>query len=153
MGRMDWQEFASLIVSGLVAGADFGSFVLVYPIIRGLPDPHRVKVHQRLLAKSERLFPVLVLLAAIFVINDALHFAKDSPANRAVWGAVFCFATVVAASIWFNQPIHQTINGWNPEQLPDDWKAVEARSTLAHGVRSTLQLIGFGLLCISVALR
>ena len=153
MRRMDWQEFASLIVSGLVAGADFGSFVLVYPIIRGLPDPHRVQVHQRLLAKSERLFPLLVLLAAIFVINDALHFAKDSPANRAVWGAVFCFATVVAASIWFNQPIHQTISGWNPQQLPDDWKAVEARSTLAHGVRSTLQLIGFALLCVSVALR
>jgi hypothetical protein len=148
---MDWLEFLVLVVPGFVACAEFGLFLFVRPNIRRLPEPHRVHVEQGLLRTFNRVMPIFTGLSVILILIYALRFKENDIPNQTVWGAVFFFSAAGASSIWLNHPIDQQIADWNPDQLPADSKLVRARWTMAQGVRASLQLLGFILLCITMA--
>jgi len=149
--RMDWLEFLVLVVPGFAACAEFALFLFVRPNIRQLPEAHRVEVEQGLLRTFNRVMPILTGLSVILILIYALRFKENDIPNQAVWAAVFFFSAAGASSIWLNQPIDQQIANWNPDELPADWKLVRARWTMAQGVRASLQLLGFILLCITMA--
>jgi len=149
--RMDWLEFLVLVVPGFAACAEFALFLFVRPNIRQLPEAHRVEVEQGLLRTFNRVMPILTGLSVILILIYALRFKENDIPNQAVWAAVFFFSAAGASSIWLNQPIDRQIADWNPDELPADWKLVRARWTMAQGVRASLQLLGFILLCITMA--
>jgi uncharacterized membrane protein len=148
---MDWLEFFNLVVPGFVACAEFGFFLFVRPNMRRLPDRQRVEVEQGFLRTFSRVMPILTGLSVILILIYALGFKENNVANQMVWGAVFCFSAAGASSIWLNQPIEHEIAGWNPEQLPADWKSVRTRWAIGQGLRASLQLLGFILFCVSIA--
>jgi hypothetical protein len=148
---MDWLEFFNLVVPGFVACLEFGFFLFVRPNIRQLPDRYRAEVEQRFLRTFNRVMPILTGLSVILILLYALGLKENNTANQMVWGAVFCFSAAGASTIWLNQPIEQEIAGWNPEQLPPEWKSLRARWAIAQGLRASLQLLGFILFCLSIA--
>jgi hypothetical protein len=150
---MDWLESLVLIVPGFVACAEFGFFVFVRPILGRLPERFQLEVEQRLVRAYGRLMPIYTGIAVILLLIYALRFTQNNTANRAVWIAVFFFSAAAATSIWLDQEIEHVILNWNPEQLPEDWKFVRRRWIIAQGLRSSLQLAGFILFCISLGAR
>jgi uncharacterized membrane protein len=150
---MDWLEFFDLVVPGFAACAEFGFFLFVRPNIRRLPDRHSIEAEQRFLRTFNRVMPILTGLSVILLLIYAFRFKENNIANQTVWGAVFCFSAAGASTIWLNQPLEQEIAGWNPEQLPADWKSVRNRWAIAQGLRASLQLLGFILFCVSIAKR
>src|SRR6478672_10717216 len=137
---MDWLEFFDLMVPAFVACTEFGFFLFVRPNIRRLPDRHRIEVEQGFLRTFYRVMPILTGVSVILILIYAFRFKENNFANQMVWGAVFCFSAAGASSIWLNQPIEKEIAGWNPAQLPADWRLVRARWTIAQGIRASLQL-------------
>jgi hypothetical protein len=150
---MDWLEFLDLIVPGFVACAELALFLFMRPSIRGLPDRDRVQVEQRFLRIFNRVIPILTGVSVFLVLIYALRFKEDNAANRAVWSALFFFSAAAASSIWLNRSIDHEIISWDPERLPANWKTVWSRSAIAQGIRASLQIVGFILLCGSIAAR
>jgi hypothetical protein len=150
---MDWLESLNLIVPGFVACAEFGFFAFVRPVLGRLPERFQLEVEQRLVRTHGRLLPIYTCISVILLLIYALRFTQNNTANRAVWTAVFFFSAAAATSIWLNQAIEQEIMNWNPEQLPADWKFVRRRWVIGQGLRSSLQLVGFILFCISLGAR
>jgi hypothetical protein len=150
---MDWLESLVLIVPGFVACAEFGFFVSVRPILGRLPERFQVEVEQRVVRTYGRVMPIFTWISVFLLLVYALRLTQNNTANRAVWTGVFFFSAAAATSIWLNQAIEQEILNWNPEQLPADWKFVRRRWVIAQGLRSSLQLAGFILFCISIGVR
>jgi hypothetical protein len=150
---MDWLESFVLIVPGFVACAEFGFFAFVRPTLNRLPERVQLELEQRLVRTYGRLMPVSSGISVILLLIYALRLTQNNTANRAVWIAVFFFSAAAAISIWLNQAIEYEIVNWNPEQLPGDWKFVRRRWIIAQGLRSSLQLAGFILFCISLGAR
>ena len=150
---MHWLKSLDLIVPGFAACAEFGFFVFVRPILGRLPERFQVEVEQRAVRTYGRVMPILTWISVILLLIYALRLTQNNAANRAVWIAVFFFSAAAVTSIWLNQAIEQEILLWNPEQLPADWKFVLRRWVIAQGLRSSLQLAGFILFCISFGAR
>ncbi len=55
---MDVLGFATLVVTGFVACAEFGSYAFVHPVLRGLPPTAHLTVEQGLLRMFGRVMPV-----------------------------------------------------------------------------------------------
>jgi hypothetical protein len=150
---MDWLEFVDLVVPGFAACAEFGFFLFVPPSLRELPEGAQLRVNQRFLRRFNRVFPFLTGLSVLLILLYALRFQENNAANRAVWCALFFFSAAGASSIWLNRPVDQEILGWNPDRLPEGWHSIWKRYSIAQGFRASLQLLGFILLCGSVAAR
>jgi hypothetical protein len=150
---MDVLEFLDLVVPGFVACAEFGFFLFMRPSIRVLSERDRVEVEQRFLRTFNRVIPILTGLSILLILIYALRFKENNAANRAVWSALFFFSAATASSIWLNRSIDEEITGWDPERLPANWKFVWTRHAIAQGLRASLQLLGFILLCGSIAAR
>jgi hypothetical protein len=150
---MDCLEFLGLVVPGFVSCVEFGFFLFMRPSVRGLPERDRIEVEQRFLRTFNRVMPILTGLSVLLILIYALRFKENNAANRAVWGALFCFSAATASSIWLNRSIDLEITNWDTERLPANWKSVWSRRAIAQGLRASLQLLGFILLCGSVAAR
>ncbi len=150
---MDWLEFITLVVPGFAASLDFACFIFMHSTCRELPYREQVRVEQRFLRTFNRLTSLLNGLSVLILLVYALRFKEDNTSNRAVWSALFFFSVATAISIWLSRSIEQQIGDWNPDQLPENWKSLRANRAITEGLRATVQLVGFVLICASIATR
>ena len=150
---MDCLVFFDLVVPGFLACAEFGLFLFWRPSVRRLMERERVEVEQQFLRTFNRVIPPLTGLSVLLILIYALRFKENNAANRAVWSSLFFFSAATASSIWLNRAVDAEITSWDPERLPINWKSVWKRHAIAQGFRASLQLLGFILLCGSIAAR
>jgi len=130
--------FATLVATGFVSCAEFGSYAFVHPVLRRLPAMERIMVEQGLLKTFGR-----VMLLAIASASNGAGTAAWS------WAAVAAFAASLAFTIIVNVPINLATGRWDAEHPPADWQRHRDRWDLFQGVRSWLLLIGFVTICIA----
>ena len=145
---------AALVVGGVTACAEFGSYAFVHPVIRRLPPEHHIAVEQGLLRTFGRVMPVLMpatLLIAIGVAS-AGHTADQAGPSLWRWLAVAAYAAAVVSTVIFNVPVNLATGRWNRDQPPQDWKNTRNRWEFFQGVLAAwLLLAGFVLTCIGFA--
>jgi hypothetical protein len=150
----DFLEFATLVVTGFTSCAEFGSYAFVHPVIRHLPSEHHVSVEKGLLMTFGRVMPILMFLSVVLSIAYAIRLSGvGGGASGIRWSSATAFVAAVAFTVIFNVPINLATGHWDPQKPPDDWKQIRNRWEFFQGVRSWLLLIGFVLLCLSVAAR
>jgi Domain of unknown function (DUF1772) len=139
-------ELATLVVTGFVSCAEFGSYAFVHPVLRRLPTVERIKVEQGLLKTFGRVMPIGMTLTLLL----AIVFASTGAGTAAwSWAAVAAFAVSVASTIIVNVPINLATGRWDPDHPPADWQRRRGRWEMFQGVRSWLLLIGYILICIA----
>lgn len=62
---MNVLEFATLVITGFVACAEFGSYAFVHPVLRRLHPPAHLQVEQGLLRTFGRVMPVGMTLCVV----------------------------------------------------------------------------------------
>ena len=148
----DLLEFATLAVTGFTSCAEFGSYAFVHPVIRRLPPEHHVFVEKGLLQTFGRVMPVLMALCPVLSIAYASQASMGLGAPIGIrWMSAMVFVTALIFTILFNVPINLATRRWNPQDPPQNWKAIRNRWEWFQGLRSWLLLIGFILLCAGVA--
>ena len=151
---MDWLTFVILVLVGFTACAEFGSYAFVHPVTRRLPQREFIVVEQGLLATFGRVMPILMPLTLIVAVIFAVNVWDEGGWVRGfAIGAVVALAASVISTIVVNVPINLATAKWDPAHPPADWKATRSRWELFQGIRSWLLLIGFMLICASVAAR
>lgn len=145
---MDVLLFATLVITGFVACAEFGSYAFVHPVIRRLPATAHLQVEQGLLRTFGRVMPVGMTLCVVLGIGSAVGSAGD--AQIWSWLSAGAFMLALASTVVFNVPINLATGKWDAENPPTDWKDTRNKWEFFQGLRSWLLLIGFVLTCVSV---
>lgn len=143
---MDVLEFGTLVLTGFVACAEFGSYALVHPVIRRLPQTEHLQVEQGLLRTFGRVMPVGMTLCVVVALASATSADGDPRLWR--WLAAASFILALASTVVFNVPINVATGRWDAENPPPDWKRTRNRWEFFQGLRSWLLLIGFVLVCV-----
>ncbi len=129
---MNLLALATLVITGFVSGAEFGSYAFVHPVLRRLPVTERITVEQGLLKTFGRVMPIGMTLCVVL-------------ATAAAFTAAVLFTVVV------NVPINRATGRWDAQHPPADWEPTRNRWELFQGVRSWLLLLGFVLVCAASA--
>ena len=149
---MVWLTFVTLVVAGFTACAEFGSYAFVHPVTRRLPQREFITVEQGLLSTFGRVMPILMPLTLVAAVVFAVGVWDEGGLVRGLAAAaVLALAAAVISTVIFNVPINLATARWDADDPPPDWKATRARWELFQGVRAWLLLVGFILLCASVA--
>jgi len=143
---MNFLEFATLVITGFVACAEFGSYAFVHPVIRRLPSTAHLQVEQGLLRTFGRVMPVGMTLCVVLTISSAS--GGDGAPQLWRWLAVAALVLALASTLVFNVPINLATGRWDAESPPPDWKETRNRWEFFQGLRSWLLLIGFVLVCV-----
>ena len=147
---MDLFAFATLVITGFTACAEFGSFAFVHPVLRRLPGEYHLQVEQGLLRTFGRVMPVLMTLTVVLSISYAVRM-NAADAHWLYWASAASFTVALISTTIFNVPINLATGRWDASKPPNDWKATRNRWGFFQGVRSWLLLLGFVLLCAAVA--
>lgn len=145
---MNVLEFATLVITGFVACAEFGSYAFVHPVIRRLPSTAHLQVEQGLLRTFGRVMPVGMTLCVVLAISSA----SSGDGGSQLWLAVAAFVLALVSTVVFNVPINLATGKWDAESPPPDWKQTRDRWEFFQGLRSWLLLIGFLLVCVGSAI-
>lgn len=146
---MDVLEFSTLVVTGFVACAEFGSYAFVHPVVRRLPVTAHLQVEQGLLRTFGRVMPVGMTLCVVLAVGSAVAADGDPMIWRILSAVAFILA--LGSTLVFNVPINLATGKWDAESPPPDWKETRNRWELFQGVRSWLLLVGFVLVCAASA--
>jgi len=147
---MDVLGFATLVVGGFTACAEFGSYAFVHPVIRRLPPEQHLRVEQGLLRTFGRVMPVAMTLA--LALADAVHADGHGGPAGWRWAAAGAYIAALTSTVIVNVPINLATGRWDPEHPPEDWKTVRNRWEVFQGLRSWLLLAGFVLSCAGFAI-
>ena len=143
---MNVLAFATLVITGFVACAEFGSYAFVHPVIRRLPQREHLQVEQGLLRTFGRVMPVGMTLCVVLAITLAVSAEGDSLLWR--WLAAGSFVLALVSTVIFNVPINLATGKWDAENPPPAWKETRNKWEFFQALRSWLLLIGFVLICV-----
>ena len=149
---VDVLGFATLVVGGFTACAEFGSYAFVHPVIRRLPAASHIEVEQGLLRTFGRVMPVLMTATlALGVANALAAGGQGGPAGWR-WAAAAAYIAALTSTVIFNVPVNLATGRWDPQHPPENWKQVRDRWEIFQGLRSWLLLTGFVLTCAGFAI-
>jgi len=149
---VDVLGFATLVVGGFTACAEFGSYAFVHPVIRRLPAASHIEVEQGLLRTFGRVMPVLMTATlALGVANTVAVGGQGGPAGWR-WAAAAAYIAALTSTVIFNVPVNLATGRWDPQHPPENWKQVRDRWEIFQGLRSWLLLTGFVLTCAGFAI-
>ena len=149
---MDVLGFATLVVGGFTACAEFGSYAFVHPVIRRLPPVDHIQVEQGLLRTFGRVMPPLMIATVALGIASASTTGGHGGPPGWRWTAAGAWIAALISTVIFNVPVNLATGRWNPQHPPENWKQVRNRWEFFQGLRSWLLLAGFVLAAAGFAI-
>lgn len=143
-------RFCVLLAAGLLSGAVFGVWLMersfggggaFYTELKQLQIPVFTAPLSALGVATVALSPIY-----LFLIRG------DRLAAGLTLAGVVCFVIGFAITVWVHFPINAQIMGWSAEAPPEGWAQLAADWRRAHGLRTLLSVLGFGLLLASAVL-
>lgn len=117
-------------------------------MIRRPPARQQVAFEKGLLRTFGRVMPVLMTLAPIVAGSLAARLNGGGRMLAAASAGVMVVALVATISV--NIGINRQTGTWDPDNPPAHWESIRRRWDRWQGVRATLLLGGFVLLCAAV---
>lgn len=142
---MDIIEIATVITTGVVGSAEFGSATMVHPVIRKLSVDEQLVFEKGLLTTFGRVMPIGMTAAAVLGIIVAI-------ADPSGWliAAAISLGVALAVTIIGNVPINLRTGRIAKTSAPEGFIAMRRRWDAFQIVRATLQLVGFILVTIGI---
>lgn len=146
-------RFVNLLLAGLLAGNEFGTWAAVHRALWELPTPEHIRAEQALTRRFGSIMPFWmssVLVSCLPVL--ALTRVRGSSFRFALAGTL-CFVAMLISTVRGNVPINTRTLELSPEQTPpEEWRELREHWERLHTLRAVLNVAGLSLLCIS-ALR
>jgi uncharacterized membrane protein len=146
-------EVVSLLLVGLIAGAELGSWCCVQPVVGRLPYEQSVAAEQAMLRTFGRIMPVLMPLSGILAI--ALIIVSREERSIVLWlriAAALCIAVTVVSTLAVNVPINNRTAGWQLTNDASEWQRMRMQWHFFQGVRGGLFASAFVLLTIPMVI-
>ena len=143
----DVPQAAAVLLSGLLAGNELGTLVVVHPALHSLDLPAQVAGEQEITRRYGVAMPALMIATLIAgvvatVAADGTPFALDLAGTLAI-------GVMIAVTLAGNVPINVRTLAFSPERSAEEWTQMRRRWELLHAVRVPLDVLAF--VCFTVA--
>jgi len=142
--------FASILISGLLAGNELAVALFIHPVLYTAPDEAHVRIVKPLAGRLGRYMPFWYAASLVFMI---LQLCVTPRGAAAAWwsccAAAILFAVIIVLTIMFPVPINNRIAALDLDHLPPDWMRLRRRWDVYHDVRVLFLIVVLGLLVFS----
>lgn len=141
----------ALLVLGLMCGSELNVAVFGHPILNRQPLEVHIPMRSSLAALLGHVMPFWMggsTLLNLLLLTPFEWLTELAWRLAAVAFAIQIFA--ILFSLVAPVPINNRIANWTVSSLPENWKAIERRWDIYHGVRTAALIVAFVLLALSL---
>lgn len=138
-------RFLNLILAGLLAGNEFGTWVAVHPALGRLSTPERIRAEQEVTRRFAAIMPFWMVSTIVFCL-PVLAFGRNSAGFRYSLLGTICFITMLLTTLFGNIPINNRVLELSPETDAEEFIELRERWDRLHTVRALLNVAGLGFL-------
>jgi hypothetical protein len=136
-------RFANLLLTGLLAGNELGTWAAVHPSLEKLSPPERIRAEQELTRRYGAIMPVWMGLTVASCLL-ALPFSRGSGGFRGTPVRAACFVGMLASTRIGNVPINDRVLEMDPERDREEFARLRERWDRLHTLRVALTVAGLG---------
>src|SRR5215216_6022641 len=130
-------RFANLVLAGMLAGNEFGTWAAVHPSLGKLGPSERIRAEQELTRRFSGIMPIWMGSAVVSCVL-ALLFSRGSAGFRSTLFGTVCFAGMLASTRIGNVPINERVLEIDPEQDQEEFAELRKRWDRLHTLRVVL---------------
>lgn len=134
-------RFANLVLAGMMAGNEFGTWAAVHPSLAKLGPPERISAEQELTRRYSEIMP-LWMGSVVASCVLALLLSRGSAGFRRTLFGTACFSGMLVSTRLGNVPINERVMEMDPETDQEEFAELRKRWDRLH----TLRVAGFGFL-------
>ena len=135
---------ANLLLAGMLAGNELGTWAAVHPALGELDPPERLRAEQALTRRFGAVMPAWMGSALASGFAAALLARGSAGFRRTLFGAL-CFATMLASTRLGNVPINTRTLELTEEDI-EEFERLRDRWGRLHTLRVALTTAGFAAL-------
>ncbi len=138
-------RFANLVLAGMLAGNEFGTWAAVHPALERLGPEERIRAEQEVTRRYGAFMPAWMGSAVVSSLL-ALLFSRGSAGFRSTLLGTACFAGMLISTRLGNVPINARVLQMDPERDQGEFAGLRERWDRLHALRVALNVVGLGFL-------
>ena len=138
-------RFASLVLAGMLAGNEFGTWAAVHPSLGKLDPAERIRAEQEVTRRYAAIMPAWMGSTVVTSVL-ALPFSRGTRGFRSMLFGMVSFVGMLASTRIGNVPINNRVLEMDPEKDQEEFARLRERWDRLHTLRVALNVIGLGFL-------
>lgn len=135
----------NLVLAGMLAGNEFGTWAAVHPSLGKLGPAERIRAEQEITRRFGAIMPVWMGSAVVSCVV-ALLFSRGSAGFRSTLFGPACFVGMLASTRMGNVPINARVLEMDHERDQEEFARLRERWDRLHTLRVALNVAGLGFL-------
>ncbi len=140
-------RFVNLLLAGLLAGNEFGTWAAVHPALGKLSVAERIRAEQEVTRRYAAMMPVWMPSTTVSCL-PVLALVRGTRAFLPSLAGTLCFLGMLASTTLGNIPINNRVLELSPETDQEEFVALRERWDRLHTLRGVLNLAGLAFLCL-----
>ena len=138
-------RFANLVLAGMLAGNEFGTWAGVHPSLGKLGPEERIRAEQEITRRFAAIMPAWMGSTVVSCIL-ALVLSRGSAGFRSTLFGTVCFVGMLASTRIGNVPINNRVLEMDPERDQEEFTRLRERWDRLHTLRVALNVVGLAFL-------
>src|ERR671916_1769243 len=138
-------RFVNLVLAGMLAGNEFGTWAAVHPSLEKLSPPERIRAEQEVTWRFAAIMPAWMGSTVVSCVL-ALLFSRGLTGSRSTLLGAACFVGMLASTRIGNVPINNRVLEMDPEKDQEEFTQLRKRWDWLHTLRVALNVTGLGFL-------
>ncbi len=142
-------RFVNLLLAGLLAGNEFGTWAAVHPALGRLSVAERLRAEQEVTRRYARIMPFWMssVIASCLPVLALIRDRRSADFLFAVTGTA-CFVAMLISTLLGNVPINNRVLEMSPETDSEEFSRLRERWDRLHAFRVLLNVAGLAFLCL-----
>ena len=133
----------NLLLAGLLAGNEFGTWAAVHPSLGKLGPAERIRAEQQITRRYAAIMPAW-MGSTVTSCLLALLFSRGTAGFRSALFGTVCFVGMLASTRIGNVPINNRVLEMDPEKDQEEFTQLRKRWDSLHTLRVALNVAGLG---------
>lgn len=148
-------RLVNLVLTGMLTGNEFGSWVAVHPALSSLPPHAHLQAEQAVTRRYGRIMPVF-MTATVASFVPVLAFTRERGSSSFLFSfaGMLCYVAMLAVTLTRNVPINRRLLELSPDTTPrEEFLELRARWGRLHTARNLLNIAGLALAVLGALSR
>jgi len=141
-------RLANLMLAGMLAGNEFGTWAAVHPSLGKLGPEERIRAEQEITRRYAAIMPVW-MGSTIASSVLAVLLSRESAGFRSTLLGAACFVGMLVSTRVGNVPINNRVLEMDPKNDQEEFARLRERWDRLHTLRVALNVVGLGFLVAS----
>jgi len=141
-------RLANLMLAGMLAGNEFGTWAAVHPSLGKLGPEERIRAEQEITRRYAAIMPVW-MGSTIASSVLAVLLSRESAGFRSTLLGAACFVGMLVSTRVGNVPINNRVLELDPKNDQEEFARLRERWDRLHTLRVALNVVGLGFLVAS----